>query len=193
MVRALVAALVVAVSSAAAGSGAFHVVTRHRDYTITGTTAVALRDAMDRLGPIDPPTGKRFDARTNWHIDWRYSYSQPAGKCSLVRTNVTVTVTVTYIFPMWHPGTGAASGLAARWSRYMTALRRHESGHANDAIATGHRILRDIDGLAPAASCTALGSRADTVANADIKRANAWDVSYDRRTDHGATQGAVFP
>jgi len=185
--------LAVPAAQPAAGGGpdpGLRVLTLHRDYTITGATAAELRTAMNRLRPRESG-GKDFDARTDWWINWYYTYGRAGGSCTIAAANVRVRIVFT--LPRWHPGRGAATALVEKWNRYMRALRRHESGHADHAVVNGRRILDGLRRLVPRPSCTELGRAANALGQSEIRRGNAWDVAYDRQTQHGARQGAVFP
>jgi predicted secreted Zn-dependent protease len=174
----------------AAGDPDLRVVTVHHDYAIAGQTAAELRAAMNRRGPLDA-SRERFDAVTNWWINWYYRYGRSGTRCTIASADVRVRIVFT--LPRWRPGPGAAPALVRKWNRYLQALRRHENGHSGHAVVEGKRILTGLRRLAPRPSCAQLGAAADALGHAEIRRGNAWDVAYDRRTGHGATQGAVFP
>ena len=183
--------LVLLLASGAAGGTepGLKVTSNHRDYTIAGTTAPELRAAMDQLGPLD--AGKRVDAVTKWWISWHYTYRQAGGSCAIARADVVVKIE--FRLPVWRNSTSVGGSLLQQWQRYLQLLQRHEDGHANDAIATGRALLHSLQRLPARPSCASLGSTADALGEAQLKRATVWDVAYDRRTHHGATQGAVFP
>ena len=45
-------------------------------YQIKGWNQSDLRKAMNAKGPINTNTGKRFDARTDWKLGWKYKYDK---------------------------------------------------------------------------------------------------------------------
>ncbi|WP_174293281.1 DUF922 domain-containing protein, partial [Sphingomonas bacterium] len=73
----------------------------------------------------------------------------------------------------------------AAWRRYAAALDEHEAGHVRYAWQHRGDVLAAIRG----ATC-ATAEAAGQAALADIV---AHDLAYDRETQHGLTQGAVFP
>ena len=107
-------------------------------YDIKGRTYADLRRQLNEVGPLNPETRKRFDARTDWNLNWDYQYSQSDGKYQL--TEHTVKVTATIHFPKWvdieqgHP-------LARRlWIVYLNNLKRHEEGHVELAKRAGQTL-----------------------------------------------------
>lgn len=158
-------------------------------YDIRGSTANQLRGQMDRLGP--ETEGGRFDASTEWHIQWTYTYARSAASCALQEPQVDVQVT--YTLPRWNPPADAPRSLADRWHAYVAALQVHEDGHRDIGIAAGEEVLRTLGELPAEATCPAMGRVANGAANQIITRHQAEERGYDRLTNHGATQGATFP
>jgi predicted secreted Zn-dependent protease len=70
----------------------------------------------------------------------------------------------------------------------------HEKGHAQNAIDAARKIEAGILALPSEPTCDALRTKANDLGHALmlIKDANQADIDYDRRTQHGATQGARF-
>lgn len=150
-------------------------------YDITGATASELRAQMDLLGPTDA-RGQRWDGNCEWRVWWEWS-GTPDGGCDLAAVRLTYTITVT--MPRWVPPPEATADLVSRWTAYTEALARHEQGHVE-------RVLAGIDPIAQAiraADCATANDAAQAVL-ADIQAEND---AYDEETDHGATQGAIFP
>ncbi len=72
-----------------------------------------------------------------------------------------------------------------RWDNYMAALERHEAGHLRHAYDNMGSVLRAIR----ASTCT----QANEAGRAAVRVLARWDVTYDRETRHGFSQGAHFP
>ena len=68
-------------------------------YRITGSTEKELRLQMNELGSSEEGTGKIFDARTDWRINWYFYYSQGTKECKIDRVDVSLSITYTY--PKW--------------------------------------------------------------------------------------------
>lgn len=158
-------------------------------YDVSGASAQEIRAEMDRLGPIDETTKRRFDATTRWNVKWTYRYRNVGQDCAIARVSVTVDVTTT--MPRLKPDLPV--GLARTFSEYTDKLREHEEGHAQNGIEIGKRIEAAIRDMQPHPTCDALSRAANALGDRLIKEANQMDVEYDARTQHGRTQGARFP
>jgi predicted secreted Zn-dependent protease len=169
----------------------FTVSTRAVYYRITGRTAAELRAQMNRRGPLDYFTGKRYDAFVNWSFSWWYHDRVRAGECRI--TSAEVLVELKYTDPRWLRPRNVSTALAGSWNRYLKALHIHEQGHGAIAVGVGRKLHAGIRALAPRRSCQKLEAAADVLGAGTLERANKLEAAYDARTDHGATQGARFP
>lgn len=172
---------------------AMPVITERTDfYKIKGTTASELRAQMNALGPLDKT--RRFDAKTNWYITWRYNwrYDSPSQNPCYV-TTVQVSGDISYIFPEWINQNQANPALQIKWKTYFSNLTTHEQGHANNGKQTAAEIEKALLNVQPQVNCTVLDNTLDAAAKKVLAQHNAWDIQYDADTDHGKKQGAVFP
>lgn len=163
----------------------------YRYYPITGVTTSELRSQMSQNELLDSHEGRRYDARTDWLVQWSYSHRQIGNHCAL--RSPTARVEVTFTYPQWTPPAGTSRSLITEWQRYMVALEHHEEGHQNHGIAAGQEILQTLSRLPVYSSCQQLNRAANAAAQAVIKQYNQKDIAYDAATQHGYTQGAVFP
>ncbi|HJP97042.1 MAG TPA: DUF922 domain-containing Zn-dependent protease [Rhodanobacteraceae bacterium] len=159
-------------------------------YDVAGNTANALRRQLNEKGPLGE-SGKRFDAYTHWYVNWRYRYRPTATGCEF--TNVTVSVTGTITLPRRVDESQAPELLEQDWNHYLAALHLHEHGH----YVHGLDAAREIEALGrsfhAAGDCGTFVADFNRRARAITDRYAAMDKTYDRDTDHGRTQGAVFP
>jgi predicted secreted Zn-dependent protease len=163
--------------------------TRLRPYDVSGSSGVELRAAMERLGPKDSVSGTPYAGYTRWRIAWSYRVER-ARACELASVRVVARIRITV--PRWTRAGQADPSLAAEWRRFVTALRRHENGHAAIATAAARRIGRRLASLRAFRSCARLERAADRAAVQILNNARAAEVAYDERTRHGDTQGARF-
>lgn len=161
-------------------------------YDIQGSNASELRQQMSILGPPDADSRKIFDARTDWEIAWRFYYQNSlSGDCSIARAEVDVNLTFT--FPRWLTPAEVSPDLLQKWEAYQRALTAHEEHHAELALAGGEAIYNAILAVPPAAACPDLENSANAAARQTFNQIQAQQAEYDSETNHGATQGAVFP
>jgi predicted secreted Zn-dependent protease len=158
-------------------------------YDVGGATAQEIRAEMDRLGPIDQMTKRRFDATTRWNVKWTYRYRNVGQDCAIARVAITVDVTIT--MPRLKPSSPEA--LARTFSEFTEKLLAYEEGHAQNGIEIGKRIEAAMRDMPPRPTCDDVGRAANALRERLIKEANQVDVEYDARTQHRRAQGARFP
>jgi len=150
-------------------------------YAVGGATPAQVRERLDARAPKSPD-GYRGDAYTRWEYRWNWP-GYGTASCSLAQAVVTVRVVVS--FPRWTHPKAAPASLVAAWNRYTRALARHEQGHVDYAVGRRAAVVRAIK------RATCGSANAAALKQLDVIRKH--DVSYDRSTQHGATQGARFP
>ncbi len=157
-------------------------------YDVSGNSAKELRDQMRQKGPFGKD-GKRYDARTDWHVSWNYRYQPFPEGCRF--TELQTTFTVTIILPNWS-SVGASAALVRKWERYMSALRLHEDGHQSNGVKAAEEI-QALQSLRSSAGCPALMKEFQSKADSIFDKYRAADDAYDASTGHGRSQGATFP
>ena len=177
-----------------AASPAFATVTiadSTKNYSIVGSTTADLRQEMNLKSPVrnvDGNNNKTFDGSTEWFANWSFRWNGYGRTC--VINSVAVHLRVTITLPKWENKTAADSATQLKWYQYFEALELHEQGHRRIGIGAAQEIERRLEGLR--ADCNSINSVANNVAREVVRKYNAIDIEYDKRTDHGATQGAVF-
>jgi predicted secreted Zn-dependent protease len=152
-------------------------------YDISGSTESELRAQMTALGPVDPYDNNRHvDAYADWTISWNWP-GYGTSDCDLGSAEVGYELSVT--MPRWTPPTEASPELVTKWENYLQVLKTHEAGHFENVIDHYQTVLTAIQ----AATC----DTADAAATAALEPLRQNDAAYDSETNHGATQGAVFP
>ena len=149
-------------------------------YDVSGRTPEQIRAAIDRLRPTDSNDGKRVDALTRNHFQWRWPIIN--GVCDLRRATVEFHASVT--LPRLVNVSSLSDGIQREWTRYLAGIEEHEKGHLLNAWTRRDDVLTAIKN----ATC----DTANDAAKAVLKEINQADVDYDRRTDHGRRQGATF-
>lgn len=161
-----------------------------RWYSVTGTDSKAVWQSIAANGPKGDD-GKVFAARTDWNLTYRYRTRIFDGQCKV--TGITTRLAVVMQMPRWQDERRAPAELRERWRRYLQALREHENGHRAHGVSATNEVQARIGTLAPRPDCNGFESQASSVANEVIAAYAHRDREYDRRTEHGLTQGARFP
>lgn len=160
-------------------------------YEIGGATATDIDTAMRTWGPVDPLGGYHWFALTEPLFDWRYSC--PCGEGGCVSGPVTAYLTISYTFPRWTASAGAEPALAAQWTTFEAALIEHEHGHGALAAECAWALGEALAALPPAASCAALDAAAASASQAVFADCREAQRRYEDETDHGRTQGVIWP
>jgi predicted secreted Zn-dependent protease len=158
-------------------------------YAVAGATLGEIRDSLARSRPWKDKSS--LDAVTDWRIEWRYQFaSSDAGcRCTSFTTKTTIAITL----PRWTRPTNAAPEAITNWTRYITALRQHELGHAQIGLAAAAEQHKRIGNLGVQADCAALKKKIDSLAQQTVDDYGRRDREYDERTGHGAKEGAFLP
>lgn len=150
-------------------------------YDVSGSTDREIRDQLNTLSPVDE-NGYRGDALTSWEIHWNWD-GYGTKTCDL--NSVTASYNNTVLLPRWTPPQNPSPELVTKWNAYMLALVEHEKGHVDKVVAYFPDVIKAIQG----ATCDTAESRAQDV----LLQLRRDHFSYDKETNHGGTQGAIFP
>jgi predicted secreted Zn-dependent protease len=150
-------------------------------YDVSGATEREIRDQLNMMSITDE-NGYQGDAITTWEIHWNWD-GYGSESCDL--RSVTATYDIHVKLPRWTPPQSASPELIAKWNSYMLALVEHEKAHVDNVVANLPYVINAIR----QATCTT----AETQAQAVLAGIRKNDLDYDERTNHGGTQGAIFP
>lgn len=150
-------------------------------YDVSGTSAAALRQAIDARRPFDSNFGRRVDALTTWGIDWNIPVVN--GRCDLDRAEVRYRARVQ--LPRLRDEASLPDPDRAKWRAFRAWLEEHEAWHARHAW--DH--VRDVRAAIRSSSC----ANAEAAAASAIRRIAQEQLDYDRATRHGENGGVAFP
>lgn len=159
-------------------------------YQISGDTAKALRREMNSKSKVSQ-NGKRYDAYTAWSVKWRYTWDKTEHHCEI--NHVTTTVEVTFTLPHWQNYEEAPNALQQQWDAYYQALVAHEQGHQAFGVKAAEEIEQGILNIGSRENCKRLERDANAFGYKMIAEYSALEKQYDRDTNHGMNDGAVFP
>lgn len=167
-------------------------VSRHYQYyQASGDSLAALQRSLHANTPVQQ-NGQRFHAYTDTRVNWRFWWWEEAdGRCRIER--VETRVDITFTLPQLSADSRLPNSERIVWERYLAALTAHEEGHARLGIDTARNIQRGILALPQMTSCAALERSANSLGEQALQRLRGAHIDYDRRTGHGASQGARLP
>jgi len=159
-------------------------------YDVRGATPSEVWASIREVGPSDS-NNRRFAGWTQWNIAWYVRYDQSSDGCRLAEAHVRTRITTT--LPVWANRGNAAPDLQASWDRFIAALTVHEEGHAARAIEKAAVIERGLTALPPQTKCDEALTEGRSYFAAQMEELKKEQIEYDRTTNHGMTQGVVFP
>lgn len=166
-------------------------VTENTDYyLVSGNTANEIRNDLN-MNTVVWEGGISFDARTDWFVKWNFWWNESNSLCTITR--VKTSVNVNYTLPKLINARDLPASLQQKWDTYMIALSGHENGHRDMGISAASEIENEIGNMPPRRTCTQLESDANSLANQIIEKFQFIEIEFDRKTNHGANDGAMFP
>jgi predicted secreted Zn-dependent protease len=152
-------------------------------YDIKGLSVSELQLQRQKLGP------KAFFGNTETHTN--YHYKNGANSLACYVTSVAVTVRITYTMPRWANKFQATAALRDKWDKFYQRLQFHEMGHKEISVRNARLLeLRILE--AGSQSCQSLDARLKEVWEDFLERTRRENAEYDRKTDHGRSQGAFL-
>lgn len=160
-------------------------------YPIHGSSSSDIQSAMTQHGPWSEVEEQHYFANTEWRVKWSYDYQISERGCEI--SNLEGSVDITFTLPQWNAPTAASTSLVSAWNQFIVALQIHENGHMRHGVLAAQDVLQTLSELSPTPSCETLKTTARIAARRVVRQYNQQDIEYDRETNHGLTQGAVFP
>lgn len=155
-------------------------------YRVAGETLREIQRSMERAQPWQ--RDRSHAAVTEWNIRTRFAVAAFQGgfRCSGFTTETSIRITM----PRWKESLDAPADVQSEWSRYYSALLEHEVGHGQMAVAAAAEMHRQVATLGTQSDPDILKQRADGLVAEVTAEYRQREAEYDRRTEHGATQGA---
>lgn len=159
-------------------------------YSVSGKTAQEIRNDLNRKTPIQE-NGVKYDGYTSWFVKWNFWWRESNRRCSI--TTVKTKVDIQYTLPKLEVAITLPQPLQQKWDNYMQALIAHEAGHKNIGVRAANEIEQKIKNMASRPTCKQLEVDANHLGYETIQKYNRLDREFDRLTNHGVNDGAVFP
>lgn len=154
-------------------------------YDIFPTSKHDLRAELFKRSPIKR-NGETFHGNTDWHVSWNFRWKNTNGICNITEANTSVRVT--YTLPQIAKDHPAAQPVRKSFKNYYSLLFKHEENHMKSGLYAAREIeieLLNLDAL----RCDGFGDAVNARANKIIGKYNKQDKEYDKKTDHGKTEG----
>ncbi|MDP3769871.1 MAG: DUF922 domain-containing protein [bacterium] len=123
-------------------------------------------------------------------VDINFKPRQSGDTCKAKITKFDISLT--YVYPRLTSLPNVSSGVAAEWNRYIAALKVHEEGHAKIEVERAGIMLKELQNLPAYATCEEFNRAWRAKASAFELETEQIEAVYDRDTQSGKTQGAIF-
>jgi predicted secreted Zn-dependent protease len=158
-----------------------------KTYDVTGVDYSGLVRSLAAHGPQF--NGKSFHGLAKWNVSYRYETQVAGRQCKF--SHIELKIAGEILMPNWRDEAKASTELRQRWSKYYAALKAHEEGHVQHGKELALRLREHFLGLGNF-ECAEAGGLAQRAFDRIYSNLKDRDRDYDQRTQHGATQGALF-
>lgn len=158
----------------------------YKNYAVQPSQGQGLLEAIKAVSPFNRADGNIFHGHTDSKVSWSFDMRESSSRvCTMgdVRVHLEALITLPELL-------SGSARQRREFAPYIEALRKHEQGHFQLYQATAREIERSLSQLPQMRKCKTLESEANRIGNLLMKTGNEVNVEYDRRTEHGATQGA---
>ena len=161
-------------------------------YPVTGSTIEQISASLDKNALKDSrdPFSRHY-ALTSWYLSATWDEQPTISGCEVANTAVTMTITMT--LPMLDHPSNLPSDVASRWDNFISNTIAHEMEHVKLGIDGATEYRRNLGNFLPAMSCDLLKLQLTNLFKNEYAQIDKANVDYDTKTNHGETQGAVFP
>ncbi len=161
-------------------------------YTVSGKTSAELTQSLNSNSLQDPHevTG-RYYARTDWFINAHWNTKPTLAGCELDRADIGLVMTMT--LPALVSTKNLAVGVFDQWDGFVQHTIQHESGHVTLSLQGAREYQRQVGNVLAARNCDMLDTQLKNLFDTNYKAIDRANTDYDKQTQHGLTQGAVFP
>ena len=153
-------------------------------YYVNPNTRADILTSLKENSPIHE-NGKIMYGSSNSDVKWNLKWKHNSQICWI--TSVNTKVNTTYTLPKLIEG---GSGIDDFWDNWYPNLLTHEKGHHKLAIDAAEEIERTIRKMPSFSTCDLLEKNANNIVLESINKLRRLQKDYDKRTNHGETQGA---
>jgi predicted secreted Zn-dependent protease len=156
-------------------------------YDIFPISTLDFDKEMRKRSPIKN-NEQKFNAYTDWHVKWDFRWKEKNGGCIITKANTSLSVT--YRLPRIAKDHPTPPNVRQSFKNYYTALLKHEKNHMRSGLSAAREIENALLNLGYFETCDQLDTSANATANKIVSKYNEQDKEYDRKTEHGKTEGA---
>ena len=182
MLRSCLLILVVALTGLAADVGTAQagvsISIRHKFFSVSGSSIQDVVRSLKRNGPLHRDIGRRAIGLADFRHRYRLTTTSEGGRCKVSKVHVSLRIILT--LPRLSSRARLSARHGARWRTIEAMIRRHENRHAALYKQFARALERRLKRLRPAASCSALRSKARQIEKSEFERDRRRNRAYDR-------------
>lgn len=148
-----------------------------------------LARAMMEASPIKE-NGRAFMGDTRWHVLWDFKWNKNNNICTITSANTSLNIS--YTMPALATDVDLTEDTRQAFDGYYAALFKHEQEHMYSGLYAAREIEQALLSLGSFERCKRLEYEANTSAKKILKKYYERDKEYDKKTDHGRTEGVDF-
>ncbi len=161
-------------------------------YNVTGKTVNDISKSLEASAIADPhEPGSHYYALTKWQLGGNWAIKPSPRGCEVSGGDVTIMITMS--LPALATTTGVPADILKQFNTFMVKAVLHESGHAELALQGARDYQRALGTFAPVSDCEGLKAQLNNLFRRSFNTIDSANTDYDVKTQHGLTQGAVFP
>jgi predicted secreted Zn-dependent protease len=153
-------------------------------YQVEGISLAEIHSSLREQGPKDERGRPRF-AYTDWTIEWNWG-TTPAK--SVVLDSLRVQCSVNIKLPKLAVTSNTPLSVLRLWNDFVERTRAHEMQHVEHVVRGAARIRERLK-VAEARRGKLSPKQANAIVSRVIEEIREFDRTYDRRTNHGYTEG----
>lgn len=167
-----------------------HTTTNTTYYEVEGGSSAMVGTQINSRGPVGKDDGAIHAAVTNYDIKWKYKTRRQEDGFAIV--DLLVSLDLACIMPRKKPSQKIGDAFESEWKRFLAALTVHERGHVEHDVRMAEGLLAKLGERRRFKSVEELKAFVEAESSRCLAECAKANVDYDRRTNHGATQGATL-
>jgi predicted secreted Zn-dependent protease len=156
----------------------------YKFYLVTPNSKDEILHSLNKKSPI-LENGKVFHGYAHSNINWKFKWKYTASKCWI--TSAKTELNTTYTLPKL---VADLTDVSEIWDQWYPNLLLHEKGHHKLAVDVAKKVQHAIAKIPSQSTCKGLEKKANSIGHTLISELDKQNKAYDKRTNHGETQGA---
>ncbi len=140
--------------------------------------------SLNKKTPISK-YGEKFHGYAYSDIKWNFRWRYNKKNCWI--TSAKTEVNTTYTLPKLGTNIDDVNEI---WNQWYPKLVSHEEGHHKFATKIAKKIKHSIVHMPSESTCSELEKKANAIGSGLVSELDDLNKGYDKRTNHGETQGA---